>query len=151
MVAGGVFIALGSNQGDREGHVRGALSDLGERGDIRVLRVSSLIETAPVGGPPGQPDYLNAVAELATTLRPRALLDRLLAIERRHGRRRSVPNAARPLDLDLLLYGEETLDTPGLTLPHPRMWQRDFVMRPLAELCPAGRLAALRERARAAR
>jgi 2-amino-4-hydroxy-6-hydroxymethyldihydropteridine diphosphokinase len=145
MVAtGGVFIALGSNLGDRAQHIRDALRELAEAGDIRVLAVSSLHETDPVGGPPGQPRYLNAAAELATDLEPRALLERMQAIERRHGRERTVRDGPRTLDLDLLLYRDRTIDDPDLCVPHPRMWQREFVLRPLGEICDPTRLAAAR-------
>jgi len=145
MVAtGGVFIALGSNLGDRVQHIRDALRELAEAGDIRVLAVSSLHETDPVGGPPGQPRYLNAAAELATDLEPHVLLQRMQAIEQRHGRERTIRNGPRTLDLDLLLYRDRVLDEPDLCVPHPRMWQRDFVLKPLAEICDPTRLAAAR-------
>ncbi|MEW6251578.1 MAG: 2-amino-4-hydroxy-6-hydroxymethyldihydropteridine diphosphokinase [Planctomycetota bacterium] len=137
---GGIFIALGSNLGDRAGHIYAALRELAEPGDVRVVACSSLHETEPIGGPPGQPPYLNAVAELATHLEPRALLLRMQAIEGRHGRERTVPNGPRTLDLDLLLHGDRVLAEPDLTVPHPRMWQRAFVMEPLAEVCGPDRL-----------
>jgi 2-amino-4-hydroxy-6-hydroxymethyldihydropteridine diphosphokinase len=142
---GGVFIALGSNLGDRAGHIRSALRELVEAGDVRVLRCSSLHETEPAGGPPGQPNYLNAVAELQTGLSPADLLARLQRIEQRHGRERTVRNGPRTLDLDLLLYGDQVIDQPKLTVPHSRMWQRPFVTEPLAEICDARRLTAARE------
>lgn len=135
MQSGGIYIAVGSNLGDRAEHIRTALIELQEHGDIRVLRCSSLHETDPVGGPPGQPRYLNAAAELETQLPPRALLQRMLAIEARHGRVRQIPNAARTLDLDLLVYRSERIGEPDLTVPHPRMWEREFVMQPLREVC----------------
>ena len=140
MVTCGIFIGLGSNLGDREVHIRGALRELAEAGDIRVLRCSSLHDTEPVGGPPAQPRFLNAVAELETDLPPRELLDRLLAIERRHGRQRGVRNGPRTLDLDLLLYRERFISEPGLVVPHPRMWERPFVAQPLAEICDVNSL-----------
>ncbi len=140
--AGGVFIGLGSNLGDRAAHIRQALRELGERGDIRVLACSRLYETEPLGGPPGQPLYLNAVAELATNLTPRELLTRLLEIEERHGRQRTIPNGPRTLDLDLLLYGDHVINEPDLVVPHPRMWERPFVLQPLAEIRAAGRFQA---------
>lgn len=143
---GGVFIGLGSNMGDREQHIRRALIELAERGDITVLKCSALLETKPAGGPPGQRPYLNAAAELDTTLAPHALLDRLQQIEHRHGRVRTVPNAPRTLDLDLLLYRDEAIDDERLHVPHPRMWQRDFVMIPLREISPVERLGGLCER-----
>ncbi len=141
---GGIFIALGSNLGDRAWHIRRALKELEQADSIRVLACSSLHETDPVGGPAGQGRYLNAVAELATELAPRALLARLRETEDRHDRRRTVPNAARTLDLDLLLYRELAIDEPGLTVPHPRMWQRTFVTDPLSEVCDADHLAITR-------
>lgn len=139
MVGGGsIFIGLGSNQGDRDFHIRTALTELASRGDVRVVRQSSLHETEPVGGPAGQGPYLNAVAEIDTDLPARALLERMLQIEARHGRERRVPNGPRPLDLDLLLYRDQLIDEPDLKVPHPRMWQRAFVTEPLAEVL-AGR------------
>lgn len=140
----GIFVGLGSNLGDREAHIRGALAELDAAADIRVVRCSSLIETLPVGGP-HQPAYLNAVAEFETRLGPGELLGRLLAAERQHGRIRSVRNAPRTLDLDLLLYGQERISTPGLSLPHPRMWDRAFVLGPLAELVGPAELERLRK------
>ncbi len=141
---GDVYIGLGSNLDDRERHIRDALRELAEAGDIQVVRCSTLHETEPVGGPPGQPEYLNAVAELATELNPRALLDRLHVIERQHGRERTIAGAARTLDLDLLLYRECVIDEPDLHVPHPRMWQRPFVMQPLSEVCDPARLTRYR-------
>lgn len=141
---GGVFVGLGSNLGDRPRHIYDALRELAEAGDIRVVACSSLHETEPVGGPPAQPRFLNAVAELATTLTPRALLQRLLAIEHRHGRRRTVPNGPRTLDLDLLIFGDCVIDEPDLVVPHPRLHLREFVLRPLAEICDPWRLTVLR-------
>ena len=131
----GIYIGLGANLGDREATIQAALLDLGHLGDIRVLACSSLHETEPVGGPPGQPMYLNAVARLETDLSPQDLLARMQEIEHHHGRSRSVPNAPRTLDLDLLLYHDQVINEPDLIVPHPRMWQREFVMRPLREIC----------------
>lgn len=141
---GGVFIALGSNLGDRAAHVCNALRELEERGDVHVVTSSGLYETEPVGGPPDQPRYLNAVAEIATELPPHELLEWLQEIERRHDRERNVRNGPRTLDLDLLLYRDQIVDEPDLCVPHPRMWSRDFVMKPLAEICDLGRLVAAR-------
>jgi 2-amino-4-hydroxy-6-hydroxymethyldihydropteridine diphosphokinase len=141
---GGVFIGLGSNLEDRDAHITAALRELAATGEIRVIACSSLYETEPVGGPASQPLFLNAVAELATDLSPDALLARLQAVEQAHGRVRTVPNGPRTLDLDLLLYRDQVIDTPDLHVPHPRMWQRPFVMQPLAEICDLGRLVAAR-------
>ncbi len=129
------YIALGSNLGDRASHLRFALDALAATPGLRLLRVSSFHETAPVGGPPGQGPYLNAAALLETTLSPRQLLERLLATELLAGRTRSIPNAPRTLDLDLLLYADLAISEPDLQVPHPRMWQRSFVVGPLSECC----------------
>ncbi len=128
-------LALGSNLGDRRATLASALAALAATPGIRVLAVSPIYETAPVG-PPGQDDYLNAVAILETTFAPHALLDTFLAIERDHGRVRTERWGPRTLDLDLLLHGETTLHDARLTLPHPRMHERAFVMIPLAAISP---------------
>lgn len=131
------FVALGSNLGDRAAHLANALAGLRATPGISALRCSSLYETEPVG-PPGQGPYLNAVARLETELGPRALLERLLALEAAAGRIRSgVRNEARSLDLDLLLYGSRVVEEPGLCVPHPRLHERPFVLAPLRELAPA--------------
>lgn len=142
--AGGIYIAVGSNLGDRQAHILSGLRDLERRGDIRVLRRSKLHETRPAGGPPDQPWFLNAVAELATDRSPQELLARLLEVEQLHGRRRELRNGPRTLDLDLLLYRDVCLRSADLTVPHPRMWERDFVMSPLRELCDADELRRIR-------
>lgn len=131
------FIAVGSNLGPRHATIHAGLRDLGRTPGIRILRVSSLIQTDPVG-PPSQGPYLNGAAELATTLEPRALLDIMLGIERIHGRDRSGTQrwGPRTLDLDLLWYEGVTIDEPGLILPHPRMAERPFVLIPLREIAP---------------
>jgi 2-amino-4-hydroxy-6-hydroxymethyldihydropteridine diphosphokinase len=132
------FIALGSNLGDREATIRSALAELGATEGVEVVAVSSLEETEPVGYL-DQPRFLNGAAELRTELSPQELLERLLAVEARFGRDRSAgpPQGPRTLDLDLLLYGAERLEEPGLELPHPRLHERLFVLRPLSELDPA--------------
>ena len=132
------YIALGSNLGDRGALILAALEDLRRTAGIEVLKVSDLVETDPVG-PPGQSRYLNAAAMLRTTLQPVALLARLLAVEAQHGRdRRSQARwGPRTIDLDLLLYGDRIIDQPGLHLPHPRMCEREFVLRPLAQIAGA--------------
>lgn len=142
MVDGSVFIALGSNLGDRARHLQDALRELAEAGDILVLRCSSFHDTAPVGGPPDQARFLNAVAEIATRLSPRELLTRLQALEQRHGRTREVFHGPRTLDLDLLLYRDCVVNEPDLHVPHPRMWERAFVVQPLSEICDLPHLAA---------
>jgi len=132
------FVALGSNLGDREATIRVAVAVLGGVDGVEVLRMSSLEETDPVGYL-DQPRFLNGAVELSTDLEPRALLELLLSVEARFGRDRSAAPAQGPrtLDLDLLLYGSEVVDEPGLELPHPRLHERLFVLRPLAELDPA--------------
>jgi 2-amino-4-hydroxy-6-hydroxymethyldihydropteridine diphosphokinase len=129
------YIGLGSNLGDREESLRAALSRLGELGQVRA---SAFRETEPVGVT-NQPRFLNAAAELETDLGPRELLARLLEIERELGRERAAETrwGPRPIDLDLLVYGEETIDEPGLTVPHPRLAERRFALEPLHELAPA--------------
>jgi len=130
------YVGLGANLGDRERTLREAVDALGAEEGIEVAAVSTLRETDPVGAGV-QPRFLNGVAALETSLGARELLDRLLAVEQRFGRVR-VPgeHGPRTLDLDLLLYGDETIDEPGLALPHPRMHERRFVLEPLAELAP---------------
>jgi len=129
------FIGLGSNLAGPLVQVRQALVELDSIPGTRVTARSSFYRTAPVGLLE-QPDFINAVASVRTTLKPQALLAALLAIENRHGRRRSMRNAPRTLDLDLLLYGEQVLGQDGLTLPHPRLQERAFVLAPLAEIAP---------------
>ena len=129
-----VYVGLGANLGEREAALRKALATLGQYPGTRVLRVSPLYGSAPVDA--GGPDYLNAVAEVATTLTPEALLQALQAIEQSAGRERPYRNAPRTLDLDILWFGDQVIDTPALTVPHPRMAERAFVLRPLADLVP---------------
>jgi len=128
-----VAIGLGSNLGNRADHLNGALSDLSDLGE--VVATSSIYETAPVGGP-SQDAYLNAVVVVDTDLPPRSVLDRLLGIERAHGRQRRERWGPRTLDLDLLLYGDQVIDSPGLSVPHPRLTERRFVLEPLNEAWP---------------
>ena len=129
------YVALGSNLDDRRAHLDAALAALAVLPGTRLDAVSPLYETAPIG-PPGQQDYLNAVARLATTLGPFALLDALLTVEQARGRIRRERWGPRTLDLDLLLHGDTRLDHPRLTLPHPRMLERTFVLAPLNDLAP---------------
>jgi 2-amino-4-hydroxy-6-hydroxymethyldihydropteridine diphosphokinase len=129
------YVALGANLGDPAATVRAAFTALSALPTSRLVQASSLYRTAPVGFA-GQPDFVNAVAELATGLEPEALLAALLTIEQDFGRRRGEKNGPRTLDLDLLLYGDRQIERPGLTLPHPRMHLRAFVLMPLAEIAP---------------
>ncbi len=130
------YVALGSNLQRPQVQVTQALAALERLPQTRVTRRSSLYRTAPVGYD-DQPDFINAVAEVETSLEPLTLLRALLALEDSHGRERPFPNAPRVLDLDLLLYDDIVMQTTELTLPHPRMHQRGFVMLPLAEIAPA--------------
>jgi 2-amino-4-hydroxy-6-hydroxymethyldihydropteridine diphosphokinase len=130
------YVALGANLGDRERTLRAAVDALAAEDGIEVAAVSTLRETEPVGVGE-QPRFLNGAAELETTLTSRELLARLLAVEQRFGRIRSPgEHGPRTLDLDLLLYGDEVIDEPGLAVPHPRLHERSFVLEPLAELAP---------------
>ena len=129
------FVALGANLENPVLQVTQALSELDAIEGTHVLAASSLYRTAPVGYA-DQPDFINAVARLETGLSPRALLDALHLIEDRHARQRSMRNAPRTLDLDLLLYGMLVMREEDLTLPHPRMHERAFVLMPLAEIAP---------------
>ena len=131
------YVGPGANLGDREPSLRAALDLLRADPAIEVVAVSTLRETEPVGYLE-QPPFLNGAARLETTLRPRELLERLLEIERALGRVRGGPKyGPRTLDLDLLLYGDERIDEPGLTVPHPRLHERAFALEPLRELDPA--------------
>ncbi len=129
------FIALGSNLQIPVEQVRHALREIGELPGTSLHRASSLYRTAPLGYD-NQPDFINAVAEVATTLAPLQLLQAMLALETRHGRERPFPNAPRVLDLDLLIYDDLIMQTPELIVPHPRMHERGFVLLPLAEIAP---------------
>jgi 2-amino-4-hydroxy-6-hydroxymethyldihydropteridine diphosphokinase len=131
------YVGLGANLGDREASLRAALERLGETPGIKVIAVSSFRETEPVGYL-DQPRFLNGAVALETELPPRALLEALLAVERSLGRTRDGPRfGPRTIDLDLLAYGEEAVDEPGLRVPHPRLGERAFALEPLVELEPA--------------
>lgn len=133
------YLGLGSNLGDRDGNLRGALEMLGAREGITVAEASSFIETDPVGGPEGQPKFVNAAAAVDTTLSPRELLGACQEVERALGRERGpdeVRWGPRTIDIDILLYGEQVVDEPDLQIPHPRMHEREFVLVPLAQIAP---------------
>ena len=133
------YLGIGTNLGDRQANVKEALRKLDELPTINLVRVSSLYETAPVGLT-DQPEFLNLVAAVRTSLAPPALLDALLNIENQMGRVRTERWGPRVIDLDLLLYGSEQVDLPQLTVPHPRLRERAFVLVPLAEIAPELRL-----------
>lgn len=138
-----IFVGLGSNLDDPRAHVQRALRELDAIPHTRLVRQSSLYRSEP-WGLADQPAYVNAVAELASDLDARTLLSHLFAIERAHGRRRDgVRWGPRTLDLDLLAYGDERIDEPGLVLPHPRMHERAFVLVPLAEFAPGLHIAGI--------
>jgi 2-amino-4-hydroxy-6-hydroxymethyldihydropteridine diphosphokinase len=131
-----VFVGLGSNLEQPEKQIADALVSLNGIANVLVTKCSSLYRSKPVG-PQGQPDYINAVAVLETTMAPLDLLDQLQAIEAQHGRiRGNVRWGPRTLDLDLLLYGDKKINNERLTVPHPEMQNRDFVLIPLSEIAP---------------
>ena len=130
-------IGLGSNLGDKAGNIERAIGRMDRLGD--VTSVSTIYRTAPIGGP-DQPLYYNAVALLETDLEPRVLLDGLRDIEQMQGRQRRERWGPRIIDLDVLLYGDEVIDEPGLVVPHPRMTERRFVLDPLLEVWPSAAL-----------
>jgi 2-amino-4-hydroxy-6-hydroxymethyldihydropteridine diphosphokinase len=129
------YVGIGSNLDDPRAHVTRALGELDQLPHTRVVRKSSLYRSAPLGYA-AQPDFVNAVAQLETGLPAERLLAELQEVEARHGRKRSFANAPRTLDLDLLLYGSLSLALPQLTIPHPRMHERAFVLEPLLEIAP---------------
>lgn len=131
-----VFVGLGSNQGDRREHLSHALKALSAEPAIRLARVAPIVETEPAGGPPQGP-YLNTVVELETRLTPLDLLSALKAIETRLGRKPEPDRwGPRPIDLDILLYEDQVIDSPSLTIPHSRMHERQFVLEPLVQIAP---------------
>ena len=130
-----VFLGIGSNLGDRIGYINRAIDNLRNVPGVAIGRVSSIIETEPYEAP-GQGKYLNAVLMVNTDLEALELLRKLQDIEKNLGRERSFRNASRTIDLDILLYGENKIDEPGLTVPHPRMLERAFVTGPLLEIEP---------------
>ena len=128
------YIALGANLGDRDHNIRSALAKLAEIEGVQVERVSSLIENPAVGMPPDSPPFLNAAAQIKTTLGSHALLHRLLEIEKELGRERRQKWEPRTIDLDLLLFGDQIISSQELIVPHPLMHERRFVLQPLAEI-----------------
>ena len=130
-----VFVGLGANLGHARSTVMQAITDLAGLPQTQLVAQSSLYRSVPHEA--GGPDFINAVAELRTALEPTALLHALQVIEQQHGRERPYRNAPRTLDLDLLLYGQRLVHLPGLSVPHPRLHERAFVLHPLLELAPA--------------
>jgi 2-amino-4-hydroxy-6-hydroxymethyldihydropteridine diphosphokinase len=140
------YLGIGSNLGDRLGHLQLAVDELAGAGSVEVVGVSPVYETDPVGGP-DQPDFLNAVVAVDTTLTPRELLELAQRIEADAARVRTVRWGPRTLDVDLLLVGDEQVDEPDLVVPHPRLAERAFVVVPLADLDPAWRARVPADRA----
>ena len=129
------FISFGSNLGNRKNNIHQAINHLRKNKRIKIEKISSIIETKPVGIR-NQPKFLNGVLKIETNLPPRSLLKVLSRIEENLGRIRTHRFAARTIDLDILLYGNRKIDNKNLKIPHPRMWQREFVLRPLYEIAP---------------
>ena len=130
-----VYIGIGSNLGDRLANINSAIEELKSNPEIRIEKISSIIETAPVGGP-AQGNYLNGVIKIETEISARSLLYILQNIEKKLGRIRTVKDGPRTMDLDMLLYGDKIIKEPGLKVPHPKMLEREFVMKPLLEIEP---------------
>ncbi len=128
-----VYLGLGSNMGDRQDNLDKAIDYLSQR--LRVAEVSSVYDTEPMGNPE-QPRFLNMVCQVKTMLKPKDLLILAKGIERKMGRMPGKPNLPRPIDIDILFYGVQVIDTPELVIPHPRLTQRAFVLVPLAEIAP---------------
>jgi 2-amino-4-hydroxy-6-hydroxymethyldihydropteridine diphosphokinase len=135
-VSKSAFVGIGSNLGDREGNLRQAVELLSAEDGIDVVAVSEIRETDPVG-PVEQGPFLNGAVRIETHLAPRELLERLLAVEERLGRVRRERWGPRTIDLDLLLYGDDVVHEPGLTVPHPRLHERRFALEPLSDLAPS--------------
>ncbi|MDD5247211.1 MAG: 2-amino-4-hydroxy-6-hydroxymethyldihydropteridine diphosphokinase [Candidatus Omnitrophica bacterium] len=128
------YLGIGSNLGNRKQNIRRALERIGQLKGTKILKLSKIIETKPVGGPGGQRDYLNACLKLDTALSPIFLLKELKTIEKELGRKKSARFGPRPIDLDILLFENKIINRKELKIPHPRMFERDFVLRPLAEI-----------------
>lgn len=131
-----VYLGIGSNLGDRKAHIERAMALLEEKKEIKITALSQMIETSPEGGPP-QGDFLNGAARIETDFLPLELLSRLKAVERRLGRVKGETNAPRPIDLDILFYDDVVIvEGKSLSIPHPKLAEREFVLRPLAEIAP---------------
>ena len=128
------FLGIGSNLGDRRKNIRLALEKISRLKDTKIIRVSKIAETVPLGGPSGQGKFLNAVLKINTNLTPLKLLKQLQKIENELGRRRTVRWGPRIIDLDILLFGDKVIEGKELKIPHPRLMQRDFVLKPLLNL-----------------
>ena len=128
------YLGIGSNIGNRRKNIRLAVKKIKTLKNTQVLEFSDIIETEPVGGPAGQGKFLNAALKIHTRIPPRVLLKRLKSIEKLLGRKKSVRFGARPIDLDILLYADKVMHKNNLVIPHPRMFEREFVMKPLLQI-----------------
>ena len=128
------YIAIGSNLGDRRKNIEDAIEKLRETEGVEVKKISNIYETEPVGGPANQPRYLNGVIEIETVLKPRQILFATQEIENQLGRKRMFEAGPRTIDLDILTYGDKKIDEMDLKIPHPRMHEREFVLKPLRDL-----------------
>ena len=128
------YLGIGSNLGDRNRNIKEAIKKINLLKDTQVIKISKIIETKPVGGPPAQGNFLNAALKIQTRIPPLKLLKDLKKIEKGLGRTKSVKYGPRVIDLDILFYGERIINTKELTIPHPRLFARDFVIKPLSEV-----------------
>ncbi|HNW39510.1 MAG TPA: 2-amino-4-hydroxy-6-hydroxymethyldihydropteridine diphosphokinase [Candidatus Omnitrophota bacterium] len=128
------YLGLGSNLGQRRKNIKLAVKKIGALKDTKIIKTSKLLKSQPCGGPGGQPDYLNAVIKISTNFSPRSLLKKLKKIENELGRQKTARFGPRVIDLDILLHGDRSVYGKTLTIPHPRMFSRDFVIKPLIEV-----------------
>lgn len=128
------YLGIGSNLGPRRKNIKSAIERLDALKSTKVIKASRLMESAPVGGPPGQGKFLNGALKIKTSLSPRMLLKALKGIESELGRKKGVRNGPRVIDLDILFYAERVIKARGLEIPHPKLFERDFVLKPLAEV-----------------
>ena len=139
------YIGVGANVGDREANIRAAIEQLRASPGVEVLQVSKLIDNPAAGGPANSPQFLNGAVEVRTTLSARELLDRMFAIEKSLGRERRLKWGPRSIDLDLLLFGDQIIAEPGITVPHALLHERTFVLGPMCEIAPSAVHPALRK------
>ena len=128
------YLGIGSNLGNRRDNIRLAIKKISALKYTKVLKSSRLIETTPIGGPAGQGKFLNGALKIKTNLTPHALLNKFKTIEKALGRKKAVRYAARPIDLDILFYGDRIIDSKNLKVPHPKVFERPFVIKPLLEI-----------------
>lgn len=128
------YIGVGSNLGDRHSNIKSAVKKIDALKDTKVVKISGIIETKAVGGPAGQPKFLNAALKIKTKLPPLSLLKKLKNIEKELARRKTVRFGPRTIDLDILFYGDKIIDKETLKIPHPRIFEREFVIKPLLEV-----------------